>query len=283
VSHFHWHRGFEADREECERLSSLPHPYPVFRVFPYFVGAESGKAVFNLYKERAQSSFYEPGKRFREVFCGRHFAVEERATVDITSLDMVYSKEAMALPDFLKIDTQGSELGILQGAKTVLKSACLVEAEVEFVEIYEGQPLFHDVARFMAQNGFELLYLNRVFGLRNQVYTKKKQSRGQIVWGDALFGRREDRLGALSTNQLIKYVLLLINYGHLDFAFHLTRMHPKINETLPTLSRYFKRKEFWSKLRYKLFSQIDKLCILWLHLRKHNSLDQDSDRGWPFR
>ena len=271
---------FEPDKEESERLSSSPHLYHALRVFPYFVGGETGRTVFNLFKDRGHSSFYEPSKRFKEIFCGKHFAVEEKVDVDATSLDAVYSKEVEP-PDFLKIDTQKKKKKILQGGTTALKNISMVETEVMFLEMYEGQPLFHDVAKLMAQNGFDLLYLNRVFGQRNPVYSKK--SRGQLIWGDALFGRREDCFDGMSIDKLTRYVLLLLNYGHLDFAYHLTKIYPEILESLPSLAGYFAENKLWSKFRYKVFSQIDKLCILWLHLRKFNSLDQDSDRGWPFR
>ena len=139
----------------------------------------------------------------------------------------------------------------------------MVEVEVEFLEMYEGQPLFHDVLKFMMENGFELLYLNRVFAQRNQFFSG--QTRGQIIFADALFGRREDYLSNLSTDRLIKFILLLINYGHIDFAYHLMKLYPRTGKELPSLNLYFYARG--NKIKRMLLSQIDKLILLLLFLR----------------
>ena len=47
--------------------------------------------------------------------------------------------------DFINIDIQGSELIALENGVNVLNTAVLVQVEVEFVEMYKGQPLFSDV------------------------------------------------------------------------------------------------------------------------------------------
>jgi Methyltransferase FkbM domain len=51
--------------------------------------------------------------------------------------------------DAIKLDTQGSELDILRGATHVLPTVSLIDIEVEFNELYDGQPLFCDVDRFL--------------------------------------------------------------------------------------------------------------------------------------
>src|SRR6202042_1260759 len=112
-------------------------------------------------------------------------------------------------PDFIKLDTQGTELEILRGSPEAVAHALMVEAEVEFTSIYEGQPLFHDVAQFMHQNGFELLYLNRVFQTR-EAY--RGEARGQMIFGDALFGQSPANLARFAAERVARYAVLLINY-----------------------------------------------------------------------
>ncbi|MCI5144663.1 MAG: FkbM family methyltransferase [Candidatus Electrothrix sp. AR3] len=280
-SHIYYH-AFDADKKECDRLKSLSHPYHKMDIFPYYIGREDNqRIVFNLYKGKGYSSSYKPAKRFKDVFVGDDFAIEKEIETISCSLNGVYSKETLELPDYLQLDTQGSELDILHGAETIINNTCMVEIEVEFVEAYEGQPLFHDVLKFMTKKGFELLYLNRVFGQRTQVF--KGQSRGQIIFGDALFGRREDCLNDFSKIRLVKYILLLINYGHIDFAYHLLILHQDINEEFPMLNYIISGKKHQWKLKRLLLSQLDKLILLLLHVRKYNQLSNDSDRSWPIR
>jgi FkbM family methyltransferase len=274
---FMTYHAFDADEKECARFNASPHPYHSLRVFPLFIGGAEGRTQFNLYQEPGQSSVYQPALRYKELFGGKEFGISGQCSVQTTTLDAVYKN--LPPPDFIKLDTQGSELDILRGAPAVLKTTTLVEAEVEFIPAYEGQPLFHQVFEFMLDHGFELLYLNRQMGQRKQIFNGP--CRGQLVFGDALFGKREDRMQDYDTERLVKSVLLLINYGHLDVAFHVTKTHPQILQELPSLARHLRRDSYGSLFRRGLLSQFDKLLLLPMRLRKTNQISMDSDRSWP--
>src|SRR5205823_10744881 len=45
-------------------------------------------------------------------------------------------------PHFIKLDVQGAELPILEGAGDTLQSVIGIEVEVEFAPVYQHQPLF---------------------------------------------------------------------------------------------------------------------------------------------
>lgn len=64
-------------------------------------------------------------------------------------MDTVYADHGLELPGFLKIDTQGGELDILNGAEALLQTVSMVDVEVELTRIYRGQPTAHDVLRYM--------------------------------------------------------------------------------------------------------------------------------------
>jgi FkbM family methyltransferase len=274
---FMTYHAFDADEKECARLNASRHPYHSLRVFPLFLGGAEGRIQFHFYKEPGQSSVYLPAPRYQELFGGNEFGISGQCSMDTTTLDAVYQN--LPPPDFVKLDTQGSELDILRGAAAVLNTATLVECEVEFIPCYQGQPLFHQVFEFMLDHGFELLYLNRQIGQRKQIFNGP--CRGQVVFGDALFGKREDRMQAYDTDRLVKSVLLLLNYGHLDVAFHVTQKHPQILQELPSLARYLRRDTYGSLFKRGLLSQFDKLLLLPMRLRKTNQISMDSDRSWP--
>ena len=248
------------------------------RIFPYFVGSESGEVAFKLYRDRGHSSAYAPNERYREHFLGDAFAVEREIRVAARRLDDVYRDEDLSTPDYMKLDTQGSELDILRGGARLLEEVAFVEAEVEFTHIYQDQPLFFDVAKFLYERGFELLYLNRVFGNR-RLY--QGPARGQIVFADALFARREDRLDGLDLHRIARYVLLLLNYGHHDLAYHVISLFPGVRELVPNVERHFERRP--SRMRTVMIRHIDRLCSYWLKKRRTNQDVFDSDRAWPFR
>ena len=273
---------FDADEAESARLNAQTHPHAEQRVFPRFIGGETGVTRFHIYAEGGRSSVYLPSERYMEAFGeAAEFRLEQTVELPCITLDEVVAAEALKPPDMLKLDTQGSELDILRRSTATLRSAHLVEVEVEFTEMYEGQPQFHDVAGFFAERGYELLYLNRQFSQRKEIYGGP--ARGQITFADALFGRRADQLDGASDASLIAYALLLVNYGHRDLACQVIDRHPQIARDLPAIERYFTQRDHGSAAGRAIVSQVDKLAMLWLHLRRDNRFNDDSDRSWPFR
>lgn len=79
-------------------------------------------------------------------------AVAERESVRVARLDE--EMPDLAGPAMLKIDTQGYELHVLRGATEVLDRIDIVQAELSLVELYEGQPTYLDVLRFLEDSGF---------------------------------------------------------------------------------------------------------------------------------
>jgi hypothetical protein len=57
-------------------------------------------------------------------------------------------------PVLLKIDVQGFELEVLQGATDLLPHIDAVYVEASYVELYEGQALHEDIERYLAEAVF---------------------------------------------------------------------------------------------------------------------------------
>ena len=102
-----------------------------------------------------------------------------RTVVKTQTLDAFCAKEGIDAIDILKIDVEGSELRVLNGASKKLgcKQVGLIYVEVMFVPHYEGGCLFHEVSSFLHQNEYTLFDL----------YDLKRASNGQLRWGNAVF------------------------------------------------------------------------------------------------
>ena len=127
-------------------------------------------------------------------------ALDHAATllVDCRSLDDVLDGLAIGNVDELKIDTQGSELLILQGATRWLPRIGVIRCEVEFIPLYVGQPLFDEVVAFLSSHGFRFLAFTDGRNLGGH-YGIPKQ-----VWGDAVFVRdSHDRSDATVLRQAV--------------------------------------------------------------------------------
>ena len=164
--------GFDPDAEECARLERLHGGSAGVQFVPMGLGRRRGRAKLHLTREPACSSLYPP-----DTSACRHrpdlSCIEPTgtATIRLTTIDRWAASAGVEQIDVMKLDTQGSELGILQGGRRMLAEVRMLEVEVEFNEIYSGQPLFGDIDRFLRDRGFVLWRLGNLvhYGMAEQV------------------------------------------------------------------------------------------------------------------
>jgi FkbM family methyltransferase len=107
----------------------------------------------------------------------------ERSVVQCVTLDG-YLNEHQALDKIglVKIDTQGNDLRVLQGAETLLRvSRPWIVVELIYVPHYENQGHPHDLALWLAARGYTLA------AQFNEYYT----ANGWLAWSDACFVPKE--------------------------------------------------------------------------------------------
>lgn len=154
------------------------------KVFPYALGSSSETRTLHLTRKKEVSSFLKPNRAYVDLFPNSsRWDIIGQETIQVRPLD-VFQDEIGEI-DFIKLDTQGTELDILLGSINSLKSVLAVEIEVEFVEIYEGQPLFSDILIFMNKNGFQFYEFITEYRYGRQELNRK----GQLAFADALFMR----------------------------------------------------------------------------------------------
>ncbi len=83
--------------------------------------------------------------------------VEYKKMIEVPTitLDDWAEKQKLNLIDFLWLDMQGMELNVLKAAPRILSGVKVIYTEVEFMEAYEGQYLYSDVAQWLTLNGFK--------------------------------------------------------------------------------------------------------------------------------
>lgn len=226
--------GFEPDIEECARLNQRIQSNASYRsltFLPFGLGRTEGFEILNLCRQGAVSSMYRPNRSFLDRFSGAgRFDVVDSLQMPVRGLDDLLKDPHVRLPasiDFMKIDTQGSELEILQGAKnTLLNQVVAVEVEVEFARLYDSQPLFRDVDLFLSECGFTLFKIRRAEWVRRNYEDRPYLSAGQLVFGDALYLR--DPLNPQTAwlpkdaRQAESLILISILYDLHDFALEIS-------------------------------------------------------------
>ena len=157
--------GFDPDEAECARLEQAYAAMPEAAVtfVPWALAGSAGPRSLYLTREPACSSLLEPDAALTAAYpalaCAAHVSTRQ---VQTTTLDAWAEQAGVRRVDFIKLDTQGTELEILQGGVRALATVRCVEVEVEFNPIYRGQPLFCDVDAFMRAQGFVLWKLENL-------------------------------------------------------------------------------------------------------------------------
>lgn len=82
---------------------------------------------------------------------------QRRIDVEAVTLQSFLEAEAIPRIDLLWMDIQGAELAALKGLGARIADVALIHAEVEFEQIYAGQPLFPELRSFLAARGFRFL------------------------------------------------------------------------------------------------------------------------------
>ncbi len=111
-------------------------------------GSKSGEIEINVHPDLSGSSILKESE-------GPEIDGTQRM-VPMVTIDQVVQDKQYKGPFLIKLDTQGTELDILEGAKATLDNTELIFLEVSLIEFYKGSPLCADVFEFMTENSFVL-------------------------------------------------------------------------------------------------------------------------------
>ncbi len=221
--------GFEPDTAEFERLSaSKPRAVRYINTALY-----SRKARIKLFltRNRGVSSIYRPDAAFLGKFPDKErYDITGEIETDAEPLDGVLALNGIPDADFLKLDTQGSELDILKGASvTVDKKLFGIEAEAETAPVYENQPLLADVDAFIRSRGYFLFDI-RPFYWKRSAGVFYGGSKGQMIFADLLYLREPASLASIISgipgedarrSKVMKAVSICVLYGYIDYAMEI--------------------------------------------------------------
>jgi len=213
--------GFEPLAEECARLNQQAAAQGgALRYLPWALG-DGEEHTLHVTNVPMTSSLYPPARATIDLFpaLGELMRVEKRVPLRTRRLDDL----AEARPaDFLKLDVQGAERMVLEHATKILKDVAVLQSEVEFVELYEGQPLFADVDAFLRSQGFCFLRFAYTMGRPFrplQLAANPNAALSQLLWADAIYVRDFRRRQQWSERQLKAAAFLLHQlYNAFDLA-----------------------------------------------------------------
>lgn len=199
--------GFEPQDEAYQALLQTKTAQETY--YPFAVGTGSSLDL-RIYKSSGMTSIFDPYKPGLRMIGHQGWAkVEKKISFDTVALD-----SATDLPSFdlMKIDIQGAETLVFQGAERVMQSCVAVIVELRYMRIYEGEPMVGGVDTELRRQGF---YLHKFMFNKSKMLTHSQSARvktrrmlDQLVDGDGIYLRNIAEPEKLSDDQL-KHLALL--------------------------------------------------------------------------
>jgi len=224
---------FEPDKEEADRLDKILDSgnWMAATCMREALGAHNSHFNLNLYSKRGCSSGLRAEKKLGSLFSrGDYYNLDDVVTVPERKLDDLVSEGKVAAPSYIKIDVQGMELQVFEGAELSLKNHVVgVRTEVCFFPFYKNQPLFSDIDEKLRSYGFYPMQWLEFHEWRRK--TRKKYpiksgseipvSRGQMMHGDILYLLHPEFMSSESDKdkeRLVHLALVSLCYENYDHA-----------------------------------------------------------------
>ena len=168
---------FEPVKKTFDKLSEKANSYSNWTVYNYGFGNKNEELSINLSENTYSSSLMNILPT--HVKSAPESKVVGKEIVKIKTLDLVYNDLIRANDCvLLKIDVQGFEKNVLEGAQESLKHVKGVQVEMSIEELYQDEMLYLDMLLYMKKLGFDLC------SLENGFYNEKS---GKLLQVDGVF------------------------------------------------------------------------------------------------
>ena len=222
----------EPDSVACKAQADAKRPNENW--FSIGLGGKTGTAILYLLSKPSGSSLFPPNPKNMTDYSGESYGtVAREVPIELMTFSDFIRTHKRPLPNLVKLDTQGSELDILQSLEPAHRGELLgIQTEVEVVEMYNGQPLFFELDAAMQKQGYVLydflpVRQNRYKHDKEFYFLKKYLSiaksrhdmSARMMAGDAFYIKSpEDVLGRANPTECTKLLLILLIYRFYDEA-----------------------------------------------------------------
>jgi FkbM family methyltransferase len=126
---------------------------------PLALSSRQGWTAFNVNSNSVTNSLLATGSGANNFWGNGLLETQETIKVEQTTLDAFVSDNSIPYISVLKLDVQGSEYDVLQGAVRMLSSESIdiVYLEIILTPTYQGQHSLQDYLTIFAAHGYELV------------------------------------------------------------------------------------------------------------------------------
>jgi FkbM family methyltransferase len=176
---------FEPFFESYDKLRASFVNYPNVRVYNMGLSDKSGRQQFYSNTFSPTNSLLEPSSAADKAWGQGVVQAQALVECDFTTLDEFIGKNNIAHIDILKMDVQGSETKVLDGAASALREGriALIYSEIITMPTYKGQQNLWEILRAFDEYGMDL----------HNMYNFSFNDNGRIRQFDAIFVRRSPK------------------------------------------------------------------------------------------
>lgn len=157
---------------------------PKWEVAPRMaIGDKKGEVEFYIAGNSVSSSILEMAKLHEVAAPGSKQAIVERVAVSTLDAERRSNASWGGNRFLLKIDTQGYEPQVIEGALDLLADVVALQCEVSLVELYKGQMLYAEFVPWVLSLGYEIYRIEPGFSDRQT---------GQNFQVDITFVRKQE-------------------------------------------------------------------------------------------
>lgn len=170
---------FEPVKRSFALLERAARGDPNWQVFNIALGAVQARQEIHVAANSQSSSLLD--------MLPSHVAAAPRSEtvgkelIEVDTLDSLFARLCRDCSNiYLKIDTQGFEMRVLEGARESLGAIDTIQMEMSLVPLYDGELLFYDMCQHMRDLGYTLVALENGFSA---------PATGQLLQVDGIFHR----------------------------------------------------------------------------------------------
>jgi FkbM family methyltransferase len=156
---------FEPASENYEVLSARAKQDPLWITYRFALGDQAETRELNVTRGSFWPSFLPPSAYGLQEYYDE-IEVVTREPVEVRTMTSVFeeSTRGIAVPRvYLKLDTQGYDRQVLQGAEQFLDRVPVLQTELSFQQEYEGMTPAPEMIAFLEQRGYALSAIFKVF------------------------------------------------------------------------------------------------------------------------
>ena len=170
---------FEPLAQSYAKLARSASRDPRWSAVHLGLGSRDHETILHISGDSQASSLAKMLPRHEEI--APYFSRVGEERISIRKLDTVWDEHVSAGSKvYLKIDTQGFEKQVLQGASRSLARIDVVQLEISILPLYEGTWLLPDVLKHMQRRGLTLVSIE---------YGFCHPETGQMLQVDGIFAR----------------------------------------------------------------------------------------------